>query len=66
MIDYIQGILEMRSLLNKIGDAMLKNDSAAARIHLNSLRYVASLTDEQIVKQFPAASGVEAKIISIR
>lgn len=66
MIDYIEGLLEMRMLLVKVHDAMLKNDTAAARLHLSSLRFVASATDEQIVKQFPKQSGVDAKIISIR
>jgi hypothetical protein len=54
MIDYIQGLLEIKALTKMAHDALLKHDAEGARTCLARIRLIASETDEMICKQFPS------------
>ena len=57
MIDYIEGLLELKDRLRGIEDAMLKKDVRAARLMLADMRYLAEETDSHICRQFPRETG---------
>lgn len=57
MIDYSEGIHRMKDLVYKVYQYMLMNDPVKARIALADIRVIANQVDEQIVKQYPKATG---------
>jgi hypothetical protein len=57
MIDYIEGLIDIRDRLQKCEDAMLKKDVRGARLLLADIRYLTEETDSHICKQFPKETG---------
>ena len=57
MIDYIEGLLELKDRIRSIESAMLKKDIREARLLLADIRYLAEETDSHICRQFPKETG---------
>jgi hypothetical protein len=57
MIDYIEGVIELKQRLQGIEDAMLKKDIRGARLLLADIRFLAEETDSHLCKQFPRETG---------
>lgn len=57
MIDYVEGLLELKDRVRGIEEAMLKKDVRAARLLLADIRYLAEETDSHLCKQFPKETG---------
>lgn len=57
MIDYVEGLLELKDRIRRIESAMLKNDIREARLLLADIRYLAEETDSHICRQFPKETG---------
>ncbi len=57
MIDYIEGVIELKQRLQGVEDAMLKKDIRGARLLLADIRYLADETDSHLCKQFPKETG---------
>jgi hypothetical protein len=57
MVDYVEGLLEIRDRLRRVEEALLKKQVREARLLLGDIRHAAAETDSQIVKQFPRELG---------
>jgi hypothetical protein len=57
MIDYVEGLLELKDRVRGIEEAMLKKDVRAARLLLADIRFLAEETDSHLCKQFPKETG---------
>jgi hypothetical protein len=57
VVDYVEGLLEMRDRLKRVEEALLKRQYREARLLLGDIRHAASETDSQIVKQFARELG---------
>lgn len=57
MIDYVEGLLELKDRIRGIEGAMLKKDVRAARLLLADIRFLAEETDSHLCKQFPKETG---------
>lgn len=57
MIDYIEGLIELKARLHNIEQLMLKQDIRGARLLLSDIRYLAEETDSHLCKQFPRETG---------
>lgn len=57
MVDYVEGLLEIRDRLKRVEEALLKRQYREARLLLGDIRHAASETDSQIVKQFARELG---------
>lgn len=57
MIDYIEGVIELKQRLQGVENAMLKSDIRGARLLLADIRYLADETDSHLCKQFPKETG---------
>lgn len=57
MIDYIEGLLELKDRIRGIEDAMLKKDIRGARLLLADIRFLSEETDLHICRQFPKETG---------
>jgi hypothetical protein len=55
MIDYVEGLLDIKKTLKDIEDAILKQRIREARLLLSDLRHLAGETDSQLVRQFDQA-----------
>ena len=57
MIDYIEGVIELKQRLQGVESAMLKQDIRGARLLLADIRFLAEETDSHLCKQFPKETG---------
>ena len=57
MIDYVEGLLELKDRVRGIEEAMLKKDVRAARLLLADIRFLAEETDSHLCKQVPKETG---------
>lgn len=57
MIDYVEGLLELKDRVRRAEDSMLKKDIRGARLLLADIRYLAEETDSHICRQFPKETG---------
>lgn len=58
MVDYVEGLLEIKDRLRRVEEALLKKQFREARLLLSDIRHAASETDSQIVKQFKVELGL--------
>ena len=52
MIDYSEGILEIKDRIKRIEEALLKKNYREARLLLGDIKHAANETESQIIKQF--------------
>ena len=57
MIDYCEGVLEIKARLKAIDKALLANQIREARLLFADIRYIAEQMDGQLCKQFPKETG---------
>ncbi len=57
MVDYVEGLLEMKDRLKRVEEALLAQQYREARLLLGDIRHAAGETDSQIVKQFKVELG---------
>ena len=57
MVDYVEGLLEIKDRIKRVEEALLKRQYREARLLLGDIRHAASETDSQIVKQFARELG---------
>ena len=57
MVDYVEGLLEMKDRLKRVEEALLAQQFREARLLLGDIRHAAGETDSQIVKQFKVELG---------
>jgi hypothetical protein len=57
MIDYVEGLIDIKARLREIESSMLKKDIRGARLLLADIRYLSEETDSHICKQFPKETG---------
>ena len=57
MVDYVEGLLEIKDRIKRVEEALLKRQYREARLLLGDIRHAASETDSQIVKQFKVELG---------
>ena len=57
MVDYVEGLLEMKDRLKRVEEALLAKQFREARLLLGDIRHAAGETDSQIVKQFKVELG---------
>jgi hypothetical protein len=53
MVDYIEGLLEIRERLRGVEKALLEGRTREARLLLGDIRHAANETEIQIIRQFP-------------
>lgn len=52
MVDYSEGLLEIKKTLKDVENALLQKRIREARLLLSDIRHLAGETDSQIVRQF--------------
>lgn len=57
MVDYSEGVLELRRLIDVLHRSLLERDPASARDICAQIVAEARLVDKQIVIQFPKETG---------
>lgn len=57
MVDYSEGILNLKKLVDKLHRALLERDPMAARDMCAQIVAEARLVDKQVVLQFPKETG---------
>ena len=57
MVDYVEGLLEIKDRIKRVEEALLAKQYREARLLLGDIRHAAAETDSQIVKQFPVELG---------
>ena len=57
MIDYVEGLLELKDRVRRAEESMLKKDIRGARLLLADIRYLAEETDSHLCRQFPTETG---------
>jgi len=57
VVDYVEGLLEMKDRLKRVEEALLAQRYREARLLLGDIRHAAGETDSQIVKQFKVELG---------
>lgn len=57
MIDYVEGLLELKDRVRRAEESMLKKDIRGARLLLADIRYLAEETDSHLCRQFPKETG---------
>jgi hypothetical protein len=57
LVDYVEGLLEMKDRLKRVEEALLAQQFREARLLLGDIRHAAGETDSQIVKQFARELG---------
>jgi hypothetical protein len=57
VVDYVEGLLEIKDRIKRVEEALLKRQYREARLLLGDIRHAASETDSQIVKQFARELG---------
>jgi hypothetical protein len=57
VVDYVEGLLEMKDRLKRVEEALLAQQYREARLLLGDIRHAAGETDSQIVKQFKVELG---------
>ena len=57
MLDYSEGVLEIKARLKAAESALLANQIREARLLLSDIRFLAEETDSHLCKQFPTETG---------
>jgi len=57
MLDYSEGVLEIKARLKAVDKALLANQIREARLLFSDIRHIAEQMDSQLCKQFPKETG---------